>query len=81
MTVSHLFYDFGLIDASINYEAYQKNNDTVIPYNINDRGFNELLQCVALGTKANFSYNPTTEEIKKFLAKTSGQHESVFKDH
>ena len=81
MTVSHLFYDFGMLDASINYDTYLKNPDTKLDYNVQDTGFQALMQAVALGTKATFSYSPTVDEQKKFLAAESKKHISAFKDH
>ncbi len=38
MTVSHMFYDFGMVEAGVNYEAFQKQGKQV-EYNINDSGF------------------------------------------
>lgn len=38
MTVSHLFYDFGMLDASINYEDHVKNG-VELGYNVKDIGF------------------------------------------
>jgi len=54
MTVSHLFYDFGMVDASISYDRYLANKNLSLGYNINDIGFKELIQAVSLGTKASF---------------------------
>jgi sodium/potassium-transporting ATPase subunit alpha len=40
MTVSHLFYDLGMIDASTNYETYKKYPaGSKINYNVDDPGF------------------------------------------
>lgn len=42
MTVSHLFYDFGMLEAAINYETYLQNKDSSpmkLDYNIEDPGF------------------------------------------
>lgn len=62
MTVSHIFYDFGMIDASVSYEQYKANPSLKIDYNLEDQGFQALIQAVALGTKASFSYMPTVDE-------------------
>lgn len=78
MTVSHLFYDLGLVDASTNYETYKKNpNGTKINYKLEDPGFQALVQAITLGSKATFGYQPAKEEILKFIAKkrnTSAAH-------
>ncbi len=74
MTVSHLFYDLGMIDASTNYETYKKNPaGSKINYKINDPGFQALMQAVALGSKATFGYQPHKEEILKYIAKKTGK--------
>ena len=74
MTVSHLFYDLGMIDASTNYETYKKSPSTQkINYNVNDPGFQALMQAVVLGTKASFGYQPHKEEILKYIAKKTGK--------
>jgi sodium/potassium-transporting ATPase subunit alpha len=43
MTVSHLFYDLQILDASTNFEAYQKNPNLERTYNTEDPGFQELI--------------------------------------
>lgn len=64
MTVSHLFYGGELIDADINYEQHIKSNKTLkLGYDLNNSDFKELLKMMALGSKANFSYFPSDEEI------------------
>ena len=68
MTVSHLFYDFGMSDASIGYDTYLKDPTIKLDYNINDPGFVELMQTVTLGTKATFSYEPVDDDCRKYLA-------------
>lgn len=70
MTASHIFYDGKIIDVSINFEEKTRNNID-IPYleAIEEPGFQSLIKCIALGSKATFSYKPTLEEIKTFLAK------------
>ena len=67
MTVSHLFYNLGSVEADVNYEAVKKGKATS-EYNINDPAFTALLECMAIGTKATFSYNPTVDEMKKYLS-------------
>jgi hypothetical protein len=39
------------------------------------------MQCVALGTKASFSYMPTTEEMKKYIAIKTGKKLDSMKTH
>jgi sodium/potassium-transporting ATPase subunit alpha len=68
MTVSHIYYNLGMVDASINYEECKGNPDLKIGYNPNDPMFMKLMEAVALGTKATFSYVPTDAELKTFLA-------------
>ena len=41
MTVSHMFYDFGMVEASVNYEKVKKG--ATCEYNINDEGFKRLV--------------------------------------
>lgn len=70
MTVSSLWYDGSLYDASLNYQTYLENKDTMkIDYNINDPTCAELIKTVALGTKAIFTYNPNELAIKRKIGK------------
>lgn len=39
MTVSHLFFNLGMKDASINYEAFKKNPSLKLDYDVKDAGF------------------------------------------
>lgn len=65
MTVSHLYYGNKLVKANINYETYKRNpTQNRLGYDIDDQDFKELIKLMALGSKANFNYNPTDEEIK-----------------
>lgn len=43
MTVSHLFYDFGMLDASLSYEKIKANPAIKADYDVNDPGFKELM--------------------------------------
>lgn len=61
MTVSHLFFNLGMIDASTNYEAFKKDNSKKLEYDLKDPAFQALIQAVALGTKAQFRFNPSKE--------------------
>ena len=38
------------------------------------------MECVALGSKSSFSYNPTEEELKKYLGKVTKKGYAHFKD-
>ena len=70
MTVSSLWYDGNLFDASLNYQAYLENQDTMKPdYNINEPTCAELIKTVALGTKAFFTYSPNEQIIKRKIGK------------
>ena len=53
MTASHMFFDAKIIDISKNYEAVTRNGESV-DYNINEAGFQSLMDCIALGSKATF---------------------------
>lgn len=68
MTVSHLQYNLTLVDASTSFSKHKKNPNHKIEYDPADPMFQQLIQSVALGTKATFSYNPTEIEIKEYLA-------------
>ena len=39
------------------------------------------MQCVALGSKATFSYLPSSDEMKKYLALQRGKTPSSYKDY
>jgi hypothetical protein len=67
MTVSHLFYDFSMVEAEVNYESVKAGKATC-PYNVNDPGFKSLMESVVLGTKATFVGEPSDEDQKKFIA-------------
>ena len=68
-----MFYDGKITDISINYEEKSRRN-AEIPYEnvLEEPGFKSLMKCIALGSKASFSYKPTIEEIKTFLAQKRG---------
>lgn len=81
MTVSHLFYDFGMTEAGVSYDAYLRDPSIKLGYNINDIGFKELMNTVNLGTKATFSYQPVDDDCRKYLAIKRGKKPSAMKDH
>jgi hypothetical protein len=39
MTVSHMFFNLGMKDASVNYETFKKNSSLSLDYDIKDPGF------------------------------------------
>jgi sodium/potassium-transporting ATPase subunit alpha len=78
MTVSHLFYDLNTFDASTNFELYKKSPNLERTYHVDDPGFQELIQSIALGTKATFSYTPSIEEMKEYLAKRDGKRTNAY---
>jgi sodium/potassium-transporting ATPase subunit alpha len=73
MTVSHMFYNAMIHDASTNFEEYKKNPNLDRSYDINDPGFKDLIQAIALGSKATFSYTPSPDELKMYIAKQEGR--------
>lgn len=71
MTISHLFYNRGTVDASTNLQAHEKNQKKETPddkiqigYKPEDPAFRELVKAVVLGTYTVFSYSPTDDEAK-----------------
>ncbi|CDW80621.1 k antiporter p-type alpha subunit family protein [Stylonychia lemnae] len=72
MTVSHLYYNAQIHDASINYEKLKKNQELKLDYDIKDPAFKNILDCMILGSKASFAFNPKNEEIKAYIAKKKG---------
>lgn len=39
MTVSHMYYNGKIVDASLSYEKYQKNPKQHLDYDVNDKAF------------------------------------------
>jgi hypothetical protein len=58
-----------MLDASLNYSLYKKDDSLKIGYDVNNTGFKNLVQAVALGSKATFRYTPVKDEIIKYFAK------------
>ena len=77
MTVSNMYYDNDMKDATQNYQEYveakKKDKDLQCRYQIDDPAFKELYKCLALGTTAEFAYNPTEEEIRRYIAGKTGK--------
>ena len=77
MTVSTLWYDGEMFDATTNYQVYLENKDVMtIDYNINDPTCKELIKTVALGSKAFFSFSPSDQVIRRRIAKLINKHHS-----
>jgi hypothetical protein len=76
MTVSHLFFNSGIVDAHINYEQTLKNPSLKPGYNIKDSNFLDFVKMMALGSKANFSFNPTDDEIVAMYKKSNNIHKT-----
>ena len=49
-----MFFDLKTVRADVNYENVKNKKDC--PYDIEERGFKELLKSMALCTKASFFY-------------------------
>ncbi len=87
MTVSNLFYNGKILDASTNYEIYQRllelenkkgekgntKNVAVPKYDTEDKTFRTLVETIALATVSFFSYKPKPEDIRNFVAKKTGK--------
>lgn len=73
MTVSHLYYNAEIHEASISYDKFKKHPEIKLDYDVNDSAFKSLLECMILGSKATFSYNPSTDEIKQYISISKGE--------
>ena len=71
MTVSHIWHNMEMFDASVNYQNLQLgiNKKEEIDYDVSNNDFKELLRCVTLGTKAFFDFNPDEDHLKKEIGK------------
>lgn len=72
MTASHMCYDGMVVDVSINYEKVKKEG-AEIEYNVEDAGFQAVINSIALGSKAYFYYEPSEAEIQTYIAKKLGK--------
>jgi hypothetical protein len=61
-----------MFDASINYSEYKKKPSTKLGYDVDNIGFKNLAQAIALGSKSTFRYTPSKEDIIKYYAKKNG---------
>jgi hypothetical protein len=66
-----------MLDASVNYQSHKKNPQLSIGYDVNNIGFKNLVQAVALGSKATFRYTPTKDEIIRYYAKKNDLNEKT----
>ena len=70
MTVSSLWYNGEIRNASVNYQTYKESKGELdVDYDVEDVTFKELMKTVGLGTKAFFEYTPTEETIKRKIGK------------
>lgn len=82
MTVSQLFFDRNIVDATLNWQTYQDallrqskrteegGKKVVAPkYDFTDPSFINLVKTVALSTTAFFAYNPGNDVIRARYAK------------
>ena len=79
MTVSHLYFDRKTIDASVNYQVHQRNQQKEKPedkyiaqYDPKDPSFLSLVQAIVLGTYTIFNYDPSEDEAKQLYARIKG---------
>jgi sodium/potassium-transporting ATPase subunit alpha len=76
MTVSHVFCNRSIYDASLNYQDHLRNQAKPKPddklelgYDPKDPGFSSLVEAVVLGTYTIFNYDPTDDEAKQLFAR------------
>ena len=83
MSVSQLFFNLKVTDASVNWEIYKrfvaaeisKGKDANIKniqkpdYDIENDGFRTLIEAIALSTTSFFSYQPDGEVVRSIVAK------------
>jgi sodium/potassium-transporting ATPase subunit alpha len=76
MTVSHIFVDRRPIDAEVNWQIHERNqqkdkpDDHIVPgYDLNDNAFMELTKAMVLSSSTFFTYDPTDDDCKKLLAR------------
>jgi len=67
-----MFFNGNIIDASVNYSDHLKTGAR-IEYNLQDPAFKAVIQAIALGSKATFSYQPTLDEMKAYIALQQGK--------
>lgn len=89
MTVSHMFYSNDLHDTSKCYEnfltdkadAEKLGKELKLSYDIEDYGFRQLLQTIALSTEAVFSKTFDKNDIKDYLCRKDGKKEMADEEY
>lgn len=70
MTVSHLWFGGRLYDAANNKQEWEKGGQKRdLGYPVDDPDFVSLMENVVLGTRASFTYNPTEDDLKRYIAR------------
>jgi sodium/potassium-transporting ATPase subunit alpha len=76
MTVSHVYFNRKSVDASINYQAHQRNavlakpdEKMVADYDVSEEGFLSLVRSIVCGTYTIFNYDPSDDEAKLLYAR------------
>ena len=76
MTVSHIFYNRKTVDAGVNVQQHQRNQEKekpddkiIIGYDHTEEAFQKLVQAIVLGTYTYFDYAPSDDEIKQLHAR------------
>jgi len=76
MTVSHVFFNRSICDASLNLQMHERNiakekpdDKLALGYNPKDAGFLSLVEAIVLGTYTIFNYDPTDDEAKQLYAR------------
>jgi sodium/potassium-transporting ATPase subunit alpha len=90
MTVSHVYYNRSSVDASLNFQAHERNwakdkpDDKIkVEYDVKDDNFRTLVRSIVLGTYTIFNYDPSLDECKQLHARmtkvsvTSLEHQTL----
>ena len=87
MTISHLFFNRGTVDASTNLQAHERNqkkdkpdDKIMIGYDPTNAAFIELTKAIVLGTYTIFSYDPEENECKQLIARMKGVPVADYED-
>jgi sodium/potassium-transporting ATPase subunit alpha len=88
MTVSHLFVDRRTIDADVNWQVHERNqqkehpDEHIVPgYELSDNAFMELAKAMVLSSSAFFTYDPQEDDIKKIYARCNEIPVSAVEDN
>lgn len=85
MSVSHMFFNGSIIDASTNYEIFkrleekakteQKSSNISQPsYDTQNEIFKTFIETIALATISFFEYQPSSDQIRAKVAKATGKN-------